>query len=101
MELSLLARIFVKTSLLTFCLVTYCVSVVPSFFVRVIIIGREISIFILLRWVKGGGGGGGGGGGRSCRKYLSYVTSQRTTIRPRCLFADHTSISKYEYSICL
>jgi hypothetical protein len=61
MELSLLARIFVKTSLLTFCLVTYCVSVVPSFFVRVIIIGREISIFILLRWVKGGGGGGGGG----------------------------------------
>jgi hypothetical protein len=56
MELSLLAHIFVKTSLLTFCLVTYCVSVVPSFFVRVIIIGREISIFILLRWVKGGGG---------------------------------------------
>jgi hypothetical protein len=56
MELSLIAHIFVKTSLLIFCLITYCVTVVPSFFVRVIIIGREISIFILLRGVKGGGG---------------------------------------------
>jgi hypothetical protein len=64
MELSLLAHIFVKTSLLIFCLITYCVTdhtnlhgvtVVPSFFDRVIIIGCEISIFILLRGSRGGG----------------------------------------------
>jgi hypothetical protein len=45
------------------------VTVVPSFFDRVIIIRREISIFISFR------GSRGRGGGRSFRKYLPYVVA--------------------------
>ena len=67
----------------------YVVTVVPSFFDRVIIIGREISIFILLRGVKGGGGGDHVG---NIYRTLRHAHDHSTTL-PFC--RSHI----YQYSI--